>query len=113
MEYQALGPLKVFGLLDRRPDLSLKAFRRHWRTTHAAEAMKLAKFFTAYVQNHGHDDDLPGFARACDGVPELWFDDPQKAAAMNESEEYLTGAYLDEPKFMDGRASGVVTHRIA
>ncbi len=113
MRHKELGSLKLFGFLHRRRDLSLDAFRTHWRTTHAQEALKLARFFTAYVQNHSNDDDLPGFRRACDGAPELWFDDPGKAAAMNESDEYLTGAYVDEPKFMEGRASGVVTRDVS
>ena len=100
----------MFGLLDRRSDLTRDQFRQHWRTTHAVEALKLNGFFNGYIQNHGADTDLPGFARACDGVPEIWFHDPAHISAMHESDAYLSGAYVDEPNFMDGRARGVMAH---
>lgn len=112
MRLQDLGPLKIFGFLDRRQDITLDAFRQHWRTTHAAQALKLTPFFTAYVQNHRRDEGLPGFDPPCDGAPEIWFQDPQNIAAMNSSDAYMSGAYLDEPNFMEGRSRGVVTREL-
>jgi len=106
-------PIKVFGLLKRRSDLSFEAYSRHWRTTHLAEALKLTGYIARYVQNHFDPTPLDGFARPFDGSPEIWFDDPAKSVAMGTSEEYLTGAYLDEPKFMEGRSQGIsVTEEI-
>lgn len=106
------GPVKLFGLLKRRPDLSLEAFSRHWRTTHAREAMKLSGFFERYVQNHAAAESVAGFARPCDGVPELWFKRIADALAMGQSPEYMTGAYIDEPNFMDGRSLGLVVREM-
>ncbi len=106
---EELGPITVFGLLDRRKDLTLDDFRLHWRSTHADEALKLTKFFSAYIQNHRRDEPLPGFDAPCDGIPQLWYPDLETTAAMSASDEYLTGAYLDEPNFMEGRSRGVIT----
>ena len=103
-----LGPVKLIGLLQRRKDLSLAQFRQHWRTTHREEALKLSKFLTGYIQNHQRPEPLPGFKNAADGCPELWFAKPEDIAAMQTSDAYMTGAYLDEPKFMEGRAVGLV-----
>lgn len=99
--------IKVFGLITRRADFSLAAFSAYWRTVHLQEALKLSPFIAHYVQNHFWAEPLPGLRRPADGCPELWFDDPAKIAAMHESAAYKTGAYLDEPRFMEGRADGV------
>lgn len=109
MNAEDLGLIIVFGLLDRRKDLTIDTFRHHWRTTHANEALKLTKFFSAYIQNHRRDEALPGFSASCDGIPQLWYQDLERTAAMSMSKEYLTGAYLDEPNFMEGRSRGVIT----
>ncbi len=103
-----LGPVKLMGLLRRRADFTHDAFRAHWRTTHKVEALKLTPFFTAYNQIHRRAEPLPGFAAPCDGAPELWFAGLEKIAAMQASEAYMTGAYVDEPNFMDGRAQGLL-----
>lgn len=104
----ALGPMKLMGLLNRREDLSLEQFSQHWRTTHRTEALKLTQFLTGYIQNHRHVEQLPGFQNVADGCPELWFETPEDITAMQTSDEYMTGAYIDEPKFMDGRAVGLL-----
>ncbi|MCG8404691.1 MAG: EthD domain-containing protein [Phycisphaerales bacterium] len=109
MNGEELGPIIVFGLLDRRSDLMIDTFRHYWRTTHANEALKLTKFFSAYIQNHRRDEPLPGFEAPCDGIPQLWYPDLETIAALSASDEYLTGAHLDEPNFMEGRSRGVIT----
>ena len=106
--HSSLGPVKLVGLLQRRLDLSLSAFRDHWRTVHSVEALKLKKFYSAYIQNHRRDEALPGLAAACDGAPELWFDGMEDILALQQSEEYMTGAYVDEPNFMEGRSQGLI-----
>lgn len=103
----ALGPMKLMGLLNRREDLSLEQFSDHWRTTHKVEALKLTQFLTGYIQNHRYDQPLPGFKNVADGCPELWFEKAEDIAAMQTSDEYMTGAYIDEPNFMDGRSAGI------
>ncbi|NWK99157.1 hypothetical protein DM806_26560 [Sphingobium lactosutens] len=54
--------LKVMGQIVRRPDLSLDAFRLHWRTTHRGLALRLAHsgLLRGYVQNHRLDIDVEG-----------------------------------------------------
>lgn len=99
---------KLYGLIHRRQDFSLDAFSSYWRDIHSLEALKLRKFFSAYVQNHGIGDDVSGVKNLCDGVPELWFESLEQIAAMTVSEEYQQGAYADEPRFMHGRAAGMV-----
>ena len=101
-----LGPIKLFGLLQRRLDKTLDDFHEHWQTAHRDEAMKLTSFFTAYNQNQRLDRETPGWACACDGAPELWFETFDKIVQMQSSDEYMSGAYIDEPNFMHGRAGG-------
>lgn len=104
------GPVTLFGLLERRPDLTMPQFRTHWRTLHAAEALKLRPLYLAYLQNHRLDIPVPGFRRAFDGSPQLWFADAAILPQLGTGEAYITGAYLDEPQFMDGRSLGVAMH---
>ena len=103
-----LGPIKLYGLLQRRLDLTLSDFSEHWKTTHKIEAEKLSSFFSAYIQNHRLALNLPGYPVVCDGAPEIWFRSAEDLIAMRMSAEYETGAYVDELNFMHGRASGLV-----
>ena len=104
------GP-KIVGMLDRRRDLPVQHFHQHWRGPHAIEALKLApKFIAQYVQNHSLHIPILGFADACDGCPVVWVHDAAAAASMSQSEEYRTGAWLDEPRFMEYRSRGFIGH---
>ncbi|HKT75771.1 MAG TPA: EthD domain-containing protein [Sphingobium sp.] len=95
--------LKVMGQIVRKPDMPLDAFRLHWRTIHRGLALRLAHagLLRGYVQNHRLDIDVDGLMPIADGVPELWFDDPQAFARLRTSEALLAGAFQDEPRFMD------------
>lgn len=104
----SLGPVKLMGLLNRREDFTLEQFSKHWRTTHKIEALKLTQFLTGYIQNHRYETPLPGFQNVADGCPELWFANAEDIAAMQTSDAYMTGAYIDEPNFMDGRSAGIM-----
>lgn len=98
--------LRFFGLLDRRRDLDLAQFSKHWRTVHRSLALRLvdAGIMRGYVQNHRRDVDVPGLAPAADGVPELWIDDAGMLDALAASPAYLEGAALDEPNFMESES---------
>lgn len=103
-----LGPIKLMGLLQRKAGTDLNAFRQHWRTAHKDEALKLKHFMTAYNQNHRRPEVLSGLKPVADGCPEIWFRSIEEVVAMQTSDEYMTGAYVDEPNFMEGRAQGLV-----
>lgn len=99
---------KILGFIRRRPDFTLAAFSHYWRTTHSIEAMKLTPWLKGYVQNHFLPGPIVDVHRPADGSPVLWVDDPGAIADMIASEAFRTGAYLDEPRFMEGRSSGLV-----
>ncbi len=102
---------KIVGMLDRRRDLSIAHFHQHWRGPHALEALKLApEFIVQYVQNHSLHIPIPGFEEACDGCPVVWVHDAEAAAGMSRSDAYRTGAWIDEPRFMEFRSRGFVGH---
>jgi uncharacterized protein (TIGR02118 family) len=92
--------IKVFYLIAKRPDISEKQFHRHWREVHAPLALKI-RGLHRYVQSHRITH--PGFGLSCpyDGVAEVWFDSLEAARKMRESREYLEGAFVDEPNFID------------
>ncbi|NLR73188.1 EthD domain-containing protein [Novosphingobium sp. ERN07] len=94
---------KVMGLIQRRSDLPLDAFRLHWRTTHRGLALRLAEagLLAGYVQNHRLDISVEGLKPVADGVPELWFTSADVFAAMRDHPTFREGAYQDEPDFMD------------
>jgi hypothetical protein len=103
-----MGPAKVIGIIQRRADFDVPGFSAYWRTVHRAEALKLRRFLRGYVQQHLLETPVPGLARPeCDGLPTLWVDDFTVLADLAASDEYMTGAYLDEPRFMAERSSGL------
>lgn len=95
--------IKVMGLIKRRPDLELDAFKLHWRTIHRGLALRLAHagLLLGYVQNHRLDIQVEGLVPFADGVPELWFDDVQTLNGMRDSPAFRDGAFHDSPRFMD------------
>lgn len=95
--------LKVMGLLRRRPDMELDAFRLHWRTVHRGLALRLAHagIIRGYVQNHRLEIEMDGMIPFADGSPELWFDDVRALDGMRDSPAYREGAFHDGPRFMD------------
>lgn len=95
--------LKVMGLIQRRPDLSLDAFRLHWRTIHRGLALRIAEagMLKGYVQNHRLDIPLERLAPIADGSPELWFEREEDFDGLRTSPAFREGAFHDEPTFMD------------
>jgi hypothetical protein len=109
-------PLKLFGLLSRRPDLTLAQFSQHWRTRHRDLSLLLIRpgIMHGYIQNHrrADADPIPGLPLAGDGFPELWTEGEDVLARLGAAPEYLEGAYLDEPNFMDGRSQALLAREI-
>ncbi len=98
--------VKLIALIDRRRDLDLAAFSQHWRTTHRALIMRLVAtgIIKGYVQNHRSEPQLDGLTLVGDGSPELWLESVTDMPRIRQSSEYMEGAYLDEPNFMEGRS---------
>ncbi len=106
------GPVRVFALLKRHPDLDAAAFSRHWRTRHAEASLKLTKYFDRYVQNHLAAEPYPGFGRAFDGGAELWYPNLQRSIDLGNSEEYRSDAYHDNFRFQDVAAMRLLNTQI-
>jgi len=97
------GPgVKRMAVLQRRADLDVGRFRRHWHEVHGPLAAALPGV-RRYVQNHvlscGHRTSLALGPQAVDGVVEFWFDD---VAAMDAAFASPDGraAAADIPLFL-------------
>lgn len=90
--------LKVMFFVHKRPDLDREEFRRHSREIHAQLVARLPGL-RRHVLNFTVSD--PGGPLPfCDGVAELWFDDPEAfhdALASPEGSQFLA----DQPNFLD------------
>jgi uncharacterized protein (TIGR02118 family) len=98
--------VKLIALVARRHDLDLAAFSHHWRTTHRDLILRLVKtgIVKGYVQNHRLEPQIDTLPAVADGSPELWLESINDMARIRQSPEYMEGAYLDEPNFMEGRS---------
>jgi uncharacterized protein (TIGR02118 family) len=106
--------VKLIALVARRHDLDLAAFSHHWRTTHRDLILRLVKtgIIKGYVQNHRTEPQLDGLPVVADGSPELWIESIEDMARIRQSSEYMEGAYLDEPNFMEGRSRILVAEEV-
>jgi uncharacterized protein (TIGR02118 family) len=92
--------VKLIYCITRKPGLSVEAFQRYWRETHAPIAARIPGV-RRYVQCHT----LPELyenerAPAYDGAAELWFDDLGAMRAAFASPE-VAAAREDERNFID------------
>lgn len=103
--------LKLNSIISRRKDLDLAAFSQHWRTVHRELALRLVApgIMRGYVQNHRQEEGLEDLPIVGDGVPELWVTMAEDIIRLGTCPEYMEGAYLDEPNFMEGRAENVIS----
>jgi len=93
--------VKGFALLTKKSGISDDQFHSHWRGIHAELALRI-KSFRRYVQSHRIPDASASFGPApYHGAAELWYDDLATAVGMRTNPQYLEGAYLDEPNFID------------
>jgi len=96
--------VKCFALLTKKSSISDEQFHSHWRGIHAELALRI-KSFRRYVQSHRIPDANASFRQApYYGAAELWYDDLATAVGMRTNPQYLEGAYLDEPNFIDQSA---------
>lgn len=89
---------KVMFLLQKRPDMSREAFRRHWRDTHAPLAAQLPGI-RRLVLNHPLRDAAQG-TPAYDGIAEQWYASSDAVRVALSSPELQT-ALADGPNFLD------------
>src|SRR5690348_10656974 len=80
--------------MPRRPELTPTEFRSHWREVHAPLVQRIATV-RGYVQS------TPLEPAPFDGVAEIWLDDLGALDALRGDPDYLEGAGLDEPRFID------------
>ena len=93
--------IKGFALIEKRADVSTEYFHRHWREVHAPLALRI-KSLRRYVQSHRLPQGIAGFDQVpFNGAAEIWFDDLPTMLGMATNPDYLNGAYLDEPNFID------------
>jgi uncharacterized protein (TIGR02118 family) len=96
--------VKCFALLTKKSSISDEQFHSHWRGIHAELALRITSF-RRYVQSHLIPDVGASFKQApYHGAAELWYDDLATAVSMRTNPQYLEGAYLDEPNFIDQAA---------
>jgi len=102
--------VKLYGLIQRRSDLTLAQFSRHWRTVHRELALRLVPpgIMRGYVQNHRRELAIGASLPPADGCPEVWLDDIESLALLAASPEYLNGAGPDESNFMEGASANCI-----
>ena len=105
--------IKLTFCLRRRRDMTLEAFQRYWRETHAPLVAEHAEVLgiRRYVQVH--TTDLPGLHKSLrarnggapepyDGVAELWFESLDTPGGDNPAKQQAAAALLaDERNFID------------
>ena len=93
--------VKAFILLQKRDDLGLAEFSRHWYHVHGPLALRL-KTLRRYVQSHLIEREIPEFdtGDTCHGIAEVWMDSLVDAQNIPSDPDYLEGLYRDEPNFL-------------
>jgi uncharacterized protein (TIGR02118 family) len=93
--------VKFYALLKHKPGTSRAAFQTHWKEVHVPLAKRIRRA-KRYSQSHVADMKVPGLQDAdFDGVAEVWFADLESALGLSEDPDYLNGAALDDPNFID------------
>jgi len=93
--------VKCFALITKKSGISDEQFHSHWKGIHAEFALRI-KSLRRYVQSHRIPDVSASFGQApYHGAAEVWYDDLATAVGMRTNPQYLEGAYLDEPNFID------------
>ena len=91
--------INAISLLERRPDLPVAAFQRHWRENHAALIARLPGV-QRYVQSHPIQEEYQDGAPVCDGIAELWARDSQAFRDIRVSPAYAA-VQADEERFLN------------
>lgn len=97
--------VKAITCIRRKPGMSVEAFQKYWRTTHARVASAIPRV-RGYVQSHTI---LSGYRKSqpiYDGIAEMWFDDTRTLRELNRTPEFAA-TMADEANFIE-RASTVL-----
>lgn len=103
--------INVISFVRRKPGMTLDAFTEYWRTIHA-DAVRRVPEIRRYVQSQTI---AAGYAKGeplCDGIAEIWYDDP---AAMHRAagSPAAAAALADDDNFLDmSRFATIVTDEV-
>lgn len=93
--------IKFFGLIPRRPDMSVEEFHDHYRHPHGTLGAQIPAL-RGYVQCHQVDTELLGPGqRHYQAVAENWYDTVEDAVGLAEDPHYVEHVKPDEPLFVD------------
>lgn len=99
--------LHLLYFITRKPSLSDEEFHRYWKDTHGPIAARIAQTWR-YEQSHRIP--VAGTNSPYDGAAEAWIEDQAAVDALRTSAEYVNGALVDEPNFIDmNRVEWLVT----
>ena len=99
--------LHLLYFITRKPSLNDEEFHRYWKDTHGPIAARIAQTWR-YEQSHRIP--LEGTNSPYDGAAEAWIEDQAAMDALRTSSEYMDGALVDEPNFIDlNRVEWLVT----
>ena len=99
--------IHVLYFITRKASLSETEFHRYWRETHGPIAAKIQQL-SRYEQSHRIP--FEGSNSSYDGAAESWLKNEADFLALRLTPEYLNGALLDEPNFIDmNRVEWMVT----
>lgn len=99
--------IKLLGVLNRRHDMPLDQFSRHWHEVHGPLALRITRF-DRYVQNHRLPASFVDLAPPADGIPMVWLDSLEAGLGLATDPDYVNGARADEPNFMAGPAAAAI-----
>ena len=72
--------IKRVSLLQRKADMSVEEFNRHWLDIHgplARDVPGVRRYVQNHIQGSSSRDDVPDIEIEIDGVAELWWDDAE------------------------------------
>lgn len=82
-----------------RPGLSEAGFHHYWNEIHATQFASKIPQFQKYLINNRIDCSLATNPPIWNGIAEIWFANEADQLASLQSDEFLLGARLDEPKW--------------
>jgi hypothetical protein len=103
----AAGPLKLFELVARRPEMSARAFHLYWQRHHSPHVMNctaFAQFIRKYTSVHRREGgDYPGEAATLefDGAAEVCLDSVEDLGRWLSHPLYPVLIQPDEMRFLD------------
>ena len=98
--------VKIVIFFKRKPGMTVEAFQRHWRGSHARLVEKLPGL-RRYVQNLMQAETYAKGEPAFDAVAESSFDDTKAMKALVGTAEYLA-VTADEANFIDAASLGSI-----